>query len=44
MILSISDIEHRSASKHKSEMKFKFVAEVVIEVVVEVSCCLSSST
>ncbi len=37
MISSIGVIERRSASEHKSEIEFEF------GVVVELSCCLSSS-
>ena len=39
MISSIGVIKRRSASEHKSEMKFEFG----VEVVVELNCCLSSS-
>ncbi len=36
MISSIGVIKRRSASEHKSEMKFEFGVEVVVEVEVEV--------
>ncbi len=46
MTLSVADLERKSASETRSEIEFEFGVEVgvVFEVVVEFSCCLSSST